>query len=152
MRDDLRADVTELQREVHRLALENAELRAMLAGDAAASPGLGTGSALDLHDPEALDYRYGGALDYGYTGAIDARTGLSREMLRRRRFKGRLIAAALLLLGLGVGAAMIMAVGRQPDVRETPVSVEFPELPPVPPPPPPPMPAMPAMPAVPAIQ
>lgn len=147
MRDDLRAEVTELQREVHRLALENAELRAMLAGDPAASPGFGAGSALDLHDPEALDHRYGGAFDFGHAGPIDARTGLPREVLRRRRLKGRLIAAALLLLGLGVGAAMIMAVGRQPDVRVTPVSVEFPELPPVPPPPP-----MPETPPVPAIR
>jgi len=145
MRDDLRPDVTALQREVHRLAVENAELRAMLALDAAAPPGFGTGSALDLRDPEALDHRYGAAFDSGHASPIDLRTGLPRELLRRRRFKGRLIAGALVLLGLGVGAGMVMASRTLHFIAPSP-AIEMPELPPVPPPPP--MPEIPPVPPV----
>lgn len=87
---DVHADLLALRARVDELARENDELRSLLE-HANARAALATSAST-------------------VTGAVDPRVGLSERELRGRRWKGRVIAAVLLALGLGVGVSAAVFV------------------------------------------
>lgn len=98
MADEIRSELAELRLQLHQLARENAELRAYLAGE---------------------HHRPGDEIERsGQYGPYDALTPLPRRELRRRRWKGRMIALALLALGVGVGLLGARVVSRERMVYE----------------------------------
>lgn len=96
-------DLDALRARLDELARENQELRALML----------RGSS----NPPAAE---------SWTNEVDARVGLSRGELRRRRLRGRVVAALLLGLGIGVGISTVRLISREvfPEPEQAPVTYE----------------------------
>lgn len=97
-------DLDALRARLDELARENQELRALML----------RGSS----NPPAAE---------SWTNEVDARVGLSRGELRRRRLRGRVVAALLLGLGIGVGISTVRLISREvfPEPAESGLTFEM---------------------------